>query len=375
VLVVAAGAVAAGVLLLGDDDAGPPEGTLEVAGRADERIYDVAGSADGALYVAGRFTEIDGVAAERVARVDGDGRVDPAFDTSRGADDWVFAVAPAADGGAWIGGAFSTYGGEPAGGVARLRPDGSLDPAFTTGAGADDAVLALAPAADGGVWIGGAFSTYDGEPAPGIARLGPDGSLDPSFDPGDGPDLPVYDLEEAPDGSVYVAGAFARVDGTPAQRIVRLGADGRVDADFDTSAGPNRSVADVELAGDGVLIAGNFSTVGGANARGVARLLADGSLDPDFDSSVGTDDEALALALTEDGGVYLVGNFSTYDGVETGRLVRIRPDGRIDNDFDTGGGTNDWIAGVALTEDGRVLIGGSFTRYGGEASTRLAVLG
>jgi ligand-binding sensor domain-containing protein len=76
--------------------------------------------------------------------------------------DFVFALAPGADGALWIG----TNGG----GLARLDKDGrwqSYSKANTNGGLPNDTVRALAPGADGALWIG----TVGG----GLARLDKDG--------------------------------------------------------------------------------------------------------------------------------------------------------------------------------------------------------
>ena len=55
--------------------------------------------------------------------------------------------------------------------LARLQPDGSLDPGFNPGAGASDTVLTLVMQSDGGLVAGGLFTTYDGTNVGMIARV------------------------------------------------------------------------------------------------------------------------------------------------------------------------------------------------------------
>jgi hypothetical protein len=58
------------------------------------------------------------------------------------------------------------------------------------------------------------------------------GSLDPSFDPGDGPNGVVRYLALAPDGKVLIGGGFTEVNGHFRTHLARLHPDGQLDLDF-----------------------------------------------------------------------------------------------------------------------------------------------
>ena len=64
-----------------------------------------------------------------------------------------------------------------------MNADGSLDMHFHPGAGANNAVYALALQGDGKVLVGGTFTSIDGTNQNRIARLNLDGSLDATFAP------------------------------------------------------------------------------------------------------------------------------------------------------------------------------------------------
>ena len=85
-----------------------------------------------------------------------------------------------------IGGNFNSYESTLRNRIARLNPDGSIDPTFNPGAGANALVLSLVLQPDGKILVGGSFSTFDGALRSRIARLNQDGSLDTSFNPGTG---------------------------------------------------------------------------------------------------------------------------------------------------------------------------------------------
>ena len=64
-----------------------------------------------------------------------------------------------ADGRILIGGDFTTIGGVKRNRVARLNPDGSVDPGFNPDA--DQSVASIAMQADGKILVGGGFTTID----------------------------------------------------------------------------------------------------------------------------------------------------------------------------------------------------------------------
>ena len=61
----------------------------------------------------------------------------------------------------------------------RLNADGSVDPSFPDLAAAYSNAVAIQP--DGKILIGGTFSSYDGYSRSRVARLLPDGSVDPAW--------------------------------------------------------------------------------------------------------------------------------------------------------------------------------------------------
>src|SRR5262249_48643042 len=75
-----------------------------------------------------------------------------------------------------IVGAFTSVGNSHRNGVARLNPDGTLDPTFDAGLGANDIVRAVAVQADGDVIIGGHFTAVNGQEHNYLARLHSDGT-------------------------------------------------------------------------------------------------------------------------------------------------------------------------------------------------------
>ncbi len=120
---------------------------------------------------------------------------------------------------------------------------------------------------DGKLIVGGRFTTFNGTPRAGVARLNADGSLDTSFDPGTGvtasaaPAHGVYDVVVQPDGRMLLAGFFNAYDGTLQPGLVRVNTDGSLDTSFVTGNGVARGnfAQTVALQPDGkIIVGGNF---------------------------------------------------------------------------------------------------------------------
>lgn len=102
----------------------------------------------------------------------------------------------------------------------------------------------------------------------------PDLTLAARFVTDDGDAASITDLTVATDGTTYVAGDFARVDGTPRDGLAALDAEGRLTG-WQPPAIGGGTLARLEAAGDGVLAVGGgapFTTVDGQARSGLALL-------------------------------------------------------------------------------------------------------
>ena len=84
-----------------------------------------------------------------------------------------------------VAGAFQLANGVSKNGIARFNPDGTLDATFNTKSGASGGVInAMALQSNGKIIIGGAFTSYAGQPVGFIARLEANGNFDATFNTG-----------------------------------------------------------------------------------------------------------------------------------------------------------------------------------------------
>ena len=336
---------------------------------ANNAVDTVAVQPDGKSLLGGDFTQINGTARNRIARLNIDGSLDVAFNPGTGADSEVFSLAMQPDGKILLGGAFTSINGTTHIGIARLNANGSLDSAFNpimSSSSSAVVVRALTLQPDGKILLGGAFNTINSSTRNGVARLNADGSLDLTFNPSTGANNGVYTLALQPDGKLLLGGIFTSINGTGRNRVARLNPNGTLDSTFNPGTGANSDVNALLVQADGkVLLDGAFTTFNGVSRNRIARLNADGTLDTTFNIGTGTNGTLFCLALQADGKVILGGWFSTFNDSDGNRIARLFPDGSPDVIFNSGIGVDNNLTATALQADGKILLGGDFTYING----------
>ncbi len=161
--------------------------------------------------------------------------------------------------------------------LARLNANGTRDESFTTSpldGSITEPVIALQE--DGKILV----ATADGRS---VFRFEPNGHHDSAF----GAPARTLDLINAmvvqPDGKVLVGGAYFASDGITRSGIVRLNANGSLDAPFDPPLGANAPVDSIALQANGkIVLAGHFYDAARPAGYYLTRLNPDGTVDPTF---------------------------------------------------------------------------------------------
>ena len=314
--------------------------------------------------------------------------------------------------------------------IARMLPDGSLDPAFGGDgilaldvAGGDDQATTVFQTVDGRyVVCGQADTALTGTTGTLAAvRLTASGALDTSFDldgravlhlehPVEGTvnAIAAAGCAPAPDNGVLLFGAmYQDGESAAAALIVRLQANGSLDTSFgdgglllfDVGEGAPllTAVSNASVLADGSIIASGFTNVSGSGVQYdlfAARVLPGGSLDPAFgtggttivafDQGGGDVDVASGLAIAPGGGIVIAATvFTAASGFDIG-LVRLRPDGSLDPSFGTGGRAliglnaggagNDEARDLAIDGSGRLYVAGVVDVASGNTDAMVARL-
>lgn len=335
---------------------------------------------DGKIVLSGSFDFFNGISNSKIIRLNADGSPDLSFTTGAGFNATVSALAIQSDGKIIVGGDFISYNGNTANKIIRLNTDGSIDGTFVSGQGFSAGVVEVIKLnANGFIAVGGSFTgTYNGVDVNRMIVLNSIGLMDPLFDIGAGPfSASVLDLAVAVDNSWYVAGSFSVFDSQNQGRLAKVDPFGVLDIGFLTAGvGFDNSVLKVLALSDNKTMAfGNFTKFNGTFCNRIARLAEDGSIDPTFNIvGSGANNTVRSAFLQPDNTVVIAGAFTTYNGLLANRIARVFSTGMLDPSFITGAGANNIIYAVALQPDGKIIIAGNFTNYNGIAVNRIARL-
>lgn len=151
-----------------------------------------------------------------------------------------------------------------------------------------------------------------------------------------------------------------------------------IDPSFNIGTGVtgfNTSVHSIALQPDGKILAGgDFTTFNDTTQNRLVRLNSDGALDASFDLGTGFDSQVRSITLQPDGKILVGGFFTAFNGTTQNRIARLNSDGTLDTSFNIGTGFNGPVHSIALQPDGKILVGGLFTKYNGTTQSRIARL-
>jgi uncharacterized delta-60 repeat protein len=279
----------------------------------------------------------------RLFRLTGNGTLDASFKNGLGAQGLIYlngvSITVQTDGKIIVTGEHELTDPGRWSGLIRLNADGSVDPTFNAGQAtvatyswdptrlfASVSTVAVQP--DGKILVGGRFTSYNGVPVGGIARLNADGSLDPTFDPGSGVGFRIdWDPNRAAwvnsiavlaNGDIALGGSFNRVNGVERWLVARLHSDGSLDPNFDLRLNGDQVFLVQEQPNDQLLAAGNFGSPFGPS--GLGRFGPNGIPDPTLNANVGG---ASTVHLLADGDLLVLGNLIQNDGMTPARLVHV----------------------------------------------------
>ena len=255
-----------------------PGGTLDTSFDAraalNRDVRAIAIQPDGKVIAGGSFDSAGGRAHAGVTRFNPSGTRDASFNPGTGANNIVWSVATQKDGKIIIAGDFSRFNGVEAGRIARLNADGSLDETFNSGLGADATIMTVLLLDDQTILAGGNFSRFNGEDRKRIVRLKSNGWVDSTFKSAIGDDGGVRSIALDPNGKLVTGGTFFTAGGAARNYITRLNADGTLDSTFNCGEGPSGGgVWRVQVQADTkILAAGAFVNFNGLPAGRIARL-------------------------------------------------------------------------------------------------------
>ncbi|MFL5851616.1 MAG: delta-60 repeat domain-containing protein [Solirubrobacteraceae bacterium] len=345
--------------------------TLSLSGQSTFALA-ATPTSDG-IVVAGQAVPSTGTPQVLVAKFDSSGKLDPNFGTqgifisSLPDADGPFganAIAQDARGRLVVAGGY----GQNSVLVMRLTATGQLDTTFGTGGlmtiPVGGVANSMALQKDGRILVGGVNGTPDGKPMV-VARLTPNGAVDPSFGTNGKTQILFWDpiriagagltgLATTPNGQIVGSGHLDHIGahGEGTAGVFRLTSSGHLDPGYGNGGGldveftnPDGSLASwyasaMTLSPNGRATVTGDGLFGPGNAILTARLTAAGAPDPSFgpagDGRVvipgASDDSDTTGGAAELGGVFTLGVGSSF--------AQLLPDGTPNENFAPGGITN-----------------------------------
>ena len=268
------------------------------------------------------------------------------------------------------------YSGTNVGYIQRLNSDLTADATFVAAANFNNSVTTnfYVDDTNNKVYVLGNFTL----PTPTIAKLNSGGTADATFN-AVGTGLNVnsalgIDMNVAKT-IVYVGGNFTAYNGTTSNRIVALNAsDGSIYATFNVGTGFGAQVNNIYVdANDKVYVVGQFTAYNGTAANRIVRLNTDGSIDTNFVYGTGFNGAVTSLVVTATA-IYAGGNFTSYNGTTVSYVVKLSTTGTLDTTFNTGLGTGFTttsgtstvgVSSMAFDSNGMLVIVGGFSLFNG----------
>lgn len=180
----------------------------------------------------------------------------------------------------------------------------------------------------------------------------------------------VWCVAVAPNGDIYVGGAFTSIGGVACNRVAKW-SSGAWSALGSGLGATVRSIA-VSPNGD-VYVGGLFTTAGGGNARSCARW--DGSSWHSMGNYLGLNSTVFAISISKDGNtIYLGGSFTDeYGSPGVLSLLGVARYSVATNFFEQmGNGVNGIVYAMDISSSENVYIGGAFTLSGTETMLNIS---
>jgi hypothetical protein len=323
---------------------------------------------DEVVYLAGYFDQVGGRPGGGIAAVDRTTGLATAWSPTLGPTYPGYPPPPChsvavRQGTVYVGGTFSTVDGQSRSGVVALDKSTGAVQAWNP---RPNGVIYAIAANEGVVYLGGEFGLiWDWRHRAGLAALDlATGALKPWNPNPDGGSIRAIALHE---GQVFVGGDFQNIGGQARSYIAALDTlNGEATA---WNPGSNGYVKALVANGDVVFAGGDFTQIGGQTRRRLAALDATTgtptSWNPDADYSVYT--------LSLSGNALYVGGFFDYVGGQLRkRIAAVDATTGVVSPWNPNQ-TSGWVNSIVVG-GGRVYVGGVFHQIGGRAREGIAAL-
>ena len=360
---------------------------------------------DGKILLGGTFTSFNGFQQACLIRLNADGTRDTSFTFGTnpttnaanlfvnaaqgdidGTTPYVSVITLQPDGKILIGGNFTHIGNYEITRrrILRINANGTYDSTFTGWGFQNYPSVGVQPCKiksivlqpDGKILVGGEFTLYfstsptSNTSVGRIVRINTNGSIDTTFNTGNGFNGPVNCIIVQPDNKIIVAGDFTDYNGSPEVKMARLESDGVRDYTYNTSDNLVNSPLKpkvLTLLPDGV-----SALIGGDESPYIMHIASDGisyeQMNPHANNRV------TGIVVKSDGKILISGDFTEYGQTSSNvstqnRFVALNSDLSIDTKYNTGTGFNGLVESIQIDSNNKVWTSGEFTQYNGVNTT------
>lgn len=354
-----------------------------------KEIITTVSQPDGKLLIVYKTYEHNLLAEDisKIVRINADYTLDTTYN-GNDFDGPITSIALQSDGKILAAGSFTKYNNTAAKNIIRLNTNGTRDNTFAVGSGfgyynydSDKSIRKVAVVNGDKILVAGNFWTYNGISKKYMIKLNGDGSIDNAFNFDAGYDLGVKGFDLQQNGKIVVAYS---------SRVMRFNIDGSIDSDFNILDGGGNGVSGGDIKciavrnDDKIYLGGKF--VISLNRQYVARLNADGTVDPGFfpkkfytttpeDSNY---NGVFSLLPQADGKVIIGGSFRKFGDDWVGGIIRLKNDGTLDSSFSGrissmryGNPFSEVVQHLSFYNDGSIIAGGRILLYNEVAANNI----
>lgn len=242
-----------------------------IDGNTNAFVFAIAVQSDQKILVGGNFTTYNGVARRGIARLNTNGVLDTTF-TGSGVNNWLRSMRIQTNGQIILTGWFTEYNNRSFNRMVRVNPDGSADTNFNAFFGDQTSVYASAGLPNGQMIVTGHSVNTNSVFRQEVVRLNTNGTYDTNFNNGgSGANEKVQSVAVQADGKIIIVGYPTAYNGVGINNMARLNPDGTLDPTFIPNV--NNWIWTTLIQPDGkILICGGFTSVNGVSLNSIARF-------------------------------------------------------------------------------------------------------
>jgi hypothetical protein len=321
------------------------------------------------VYIGGFFTTVGGQTRNRIAKLSATGSVDATWNPN--ANQGVTTIAVSGTD-VYVGGNFATIGGQSRNYIAKLS---------TTGTGAADAtwnpngnsLINTLVVAGSDVYVGGFFNNIGGQTRNYIAKLSATGTgaADATWNPNPSSGINTIAVSGS---DVFVGGGFTTIGGQSRNNIAKLSTTGTGAADATWNPNANQAITTLVVSGSDMYVGGGFTTIGGQALNYIAKLSSTGAgtVDASWNPNATSNVNCIAISSTN---LYVGGYFASIGGLKRNRIARInKTTGTGDATWDPNVSSASSLVNDMAISGSDLYVGGTFTTIGGQTRNKIAKL-